>query len=215
MKEAPTKKPESKKLPDHIDGIDLQSGLLNVNGNHTLFLKVLSTVFNKNRDIPEQIQTLIETGDIETAYRMSHTFKGVAGTIGAKELYIIAKDLENSFKENDLNAVAKHMKPFSEQTVRIMNGLTPLFGTSDAEPPAEPSGDIDSFDKKRLKKLFEKLAQLIDEGDSEALELAEELQYLLADTGLAENINSLVTDIDDYEFEQAEQTLTKIRNQLK
>ncbi len=63
----------------------------------------------------------------------------------------------------------------------------------------------------RLKAVFEKLSNLIDEGDSDALELVVEIKDLLGGT---DEVGKLESQIDDYEFEDARETFDLISKEM-
>lgn len=73
-----------------IDGLDLEQGLESALDRFEFYIELL-TMFAKNHgDDPEQLRSLIETGDHSIAQGLAHTLKGAAGIIGAKQVYRMA-----------------------------------------------------------------------------------------------------------------------------
>ena len=63
----------------------------------------------------------------------------------------------------------------------------------------------------RLKAVFEKLSNFIDEGGLDVLELVVEIKGLLGDT---RDVRKLESQIEDYEFEEARETFERIVGKL-
>lgn len=81
-------------------GIDVNAGLRRVSNNKNLYMKILNKFVESNRTFEEDIKQSIKENDFEKTARIAHTLKGVAGNIGANELYNLAKDYELSIDKN-------------------------------------------------------------------------------------------------------------------
>jgi HPt (histidine-containing phosphotransfer) domain-containing protein len=66
-----------------VDGIDSADGLRRVGGNHKLYVKLLRQFASQQADVVGQIRAALATKDSESATRLAHTLKGVAGNLGA------------------------------------------------------------------------------------------------------------------------------------
>jgi len=60
-----------------------------------------------------RIRTAIESGDAETAARAAHTFKGVAGNIGATQMFERAAMVEGMLKQGKPMAWQMHWMKWS------------------------------------------------------------------------------------------------------
>lgn len=78
-----------------LGNVDVQSGLLNVNGDHALYTKTLKNIRKRYCFITKDIQDDIEQKNFISAYQRIHNFKGLIGTIGANKLYENAVTLEH------------------------------------------------------------------------------------------------------------------------
>jgi two-component system sensor histidine kinase/response regulator len=85
-------------LPASLPGIDLNRGLARLENNRALFMKLLVLFSNDHRDTVQAIGSAITSNDSETAIRLSHTLRGLAGTIGAGRLTDAAEALENAIR---------------------------------------------------------------------------------------------------------------------
>ena len=83
-----------------VDGLNTADGLQRVGGNRKLYLKLLRQFVDDESDAAVRIRERLAAGDHATAERMAHTIKGVAGSLGARELQATAGDLERAVREN-------------------------------------------------------------------------------------------------------------------
>ncbi|MEO5349061.1 MAG: response regulator [Magnetococcus sp. YQC-3] len=208
-RQAPPPAEERVVLPDQLDGIDLQAGLSHVNGNRKLYRKVLGDVYSRNREILARIQAELDRGDFAVAQRMAHTLKGVCGTIGANSLHSGFGHLEEILKEQKRDQVVEWMAQLAPEVERVMTALSPL-ATERVVPPTADNMPASELDKNRLQEIFLQLAPLIDEGDADAQEWIEEAGQLLAASPFAVAMQTLAGQVEEYEFEEAMQTMQQI-----
>jgi len=84
-----------------IPEIDVASGMRHVSGDLNLYLKLLRRFVKQFSDWEQGIHAQLASGDKDGAIRAAHTLRGVAGGLGAKNLQLLAEQLELSFKESD------------------------------------------------------------------------------------------------------------------
>ena len=106
LSEPPAQKVEAaspQNLPDlpEIDGVDIKDGLKRVGGNSRLYRDLLMKFAAKYSDAGLQITDALHIGDRNTAERIAHTVKGVAGNIGIKPVQFAAEKLEKAIRESD------------------------------------------------------------------------------------------------------------------
>ena len=114
-----------------LDGVDVKTGLKYVNGDWNFYLKVLKNIHKRYRDIVEQIQTETDSGSLDAARRLAHTFKGVSGTMGAKELQKRSFDLESAFENKEIDRIPELLDALSQEVERVMPALEVLFREKD------------------------------------------------------------------------------------
>src|SRR4029079_14236674 len=69
-----------------IDGLDCADGLRRVGGNNNLYVKLPRQVASQQADDAGQILAALATNDVESAPRLAHTLKGVAGPLRAGDI---------------------------------------------------------------------------------------------------------------------------------
>ncbi len=204
-------------LPESLAGVDMDAGLQRVNGNRELYWDVLRKVYRRFGDIVERIRAEIDRGALDEARRLAHTFKGLAGTIGAAPLSDSARALENAIANRDTVRIPERLSRFSQEAARVISSLERLFHSAD--PPAMEGGQqVDpgagNQDPDRWKGAIDRLALLLDEGDSDALNLLADIEATCGAWADREDFQALAAQIEEYEFETARDTLGRMVDRL-
>ncbi|MDM8517243.1 response regulator [Desulfobacterales bacterium HSG16] len=199
-----------------LDGVNTRAGLLNMGGDRNLYIKILEKVFVQYQSIIEQIRNEMDRKNFDVAKRTAHTFKGVAGTIGAEKLHKMFFELESAFENGELDQIPDMMETFSEEINKVMTGLEKFINErdiskSDDVKSAEPQK---KFDIEHMKMFFEKLSDLIDEGNSETLVMVNDIEDVLGPLLVTDNVRKLKSQIMDYDFEDARETFDLILKEL-
>ncbi|MFH0780823.1 MAG: PAS domain S-box protein [Pseudomonadota bacterium] len=99
VKEAQPHKVADVVLPSDIEGLDTVIGLNRMLGKKRLYLSILRKFIVGQKDTATAILKALEGNHLNTAGRLAHTLKGVAGTIGATRLQGLAEKLESAIKD--------------------------------------------------------------------------------------------------------------------
>ncbi|MCB1777304.1 MAG: response regulator, partial [Candidatus Competibacteraceae bacterium] len=130
-------------LPD----LDTATGLRRVGGNRGLYRDLLSKFTMGQAEVVTQIRAALTAADRETAERLAHTLKGVAGNIGATPLQTSAADLEQALRQ-PVDGSAQ-LEPLLMQTSQILgtliNGLRAALATQ--RPSVTPAPSTMEWDK--------------------------------------------------------------------
>jgi len=200
-----------------IEGVDVQAGLKNLNEDRNLYLKVLGDFFSRYHDIVADIQAALARKELGTAKRLAHNFKGLAGTIGAKGLQNRFIKLDSYLKKNEIERIPEIMNSFSAEVERVMIVLEALFQEYDYRE-SDIDGDAEihrELDKEGLRKGLSKLGELIDAGDSESVALIRKIKDSIGPKGVTDTFRQLETQISDYDFEDALDTLKRLYIELE
>jgi signal transduction histidine kinase/DNA-binding response OmpR family regulator len=113
--ETPIEPPESDKsareeaLPETLPGFDLTDGLKRLQGNKTLYRKLLLNFATDYNAVANEIGEALVAKDFKRSHSLVHNLKGLAGNLAATELQAAAMRLEKLVKSVDKKA------PSSEQ----------------------------------------------------------------------------------------------------
>jgi CheY-like chemotaxis protein/HPt (histidine-containing phosphotransfer) domain-containing protein len=90
--DAPTPAPEG-------TGLDRQQGLMHCAHNENHYRRLLAHFQAKECDILERLRQALDDGKAETAHRLAHSLKGMAGTLGAHALRRQVEEVEQLLRE--------------------------------------------------------------------------------------------------------------------
>jgi CheY-like chemotaxis protein len=109
--EVPVERPESDKavpaedeLPESLPGFDLTDGLKRLQGNKTLYRKLLLNFATDYSRVTDEICESLDAKDFDQAHSLVHNLKGLAGNLAALELQEAAVNLEKLIKGVEQNA---------------------------------------------------------------------------------------------------------------
>ena len=177
-----------------LDGLDTELGLRRVMGNQQLYLNLLRKFASSQHDAVDQIRHALQVHDLALAERLAHTLKGVAGNIGASGLQTQAATLEQAIRERiDTSQLLQDLEP---ALVRLCHQLAQALETNPAEQKESDGITTD------IHPILDRLAQLLGEDDSEALDVLDEQQSQLRQSS-PERLRQLDEAIRNFEFEQA------------
>ena len=86
-------------LPERLPGFDLERGRRQLVGNEALYLRLLTGFRDKLHSEYAPLVEHLRAGASEPAQRLSHTLKGVAGTLAAVELHQLAEQINDALKQ--------------------------------------------------------------------------------------------------------------------
>ena len=117
-------------LPD-LPGIDKADGLRRMMNKPALYEKILRDFHDRLIDAPQLIRATLASGDFASAERQAHSAKGLAGTIGARDLQNAAKDLEQVLHDGQTPSAAVFTQ-FEQDLRRVIEGIAVGFGIKSA-----------------------------------------------------------------------------------
>ncbi|WP_373498589.1 Hpt domain-containing protein, partial [Desulfococcus sp.] len=97
---------------EEMPGISVAGGLARVGGNEALYRSLLKKFYQENKAIAARIKDALKDRDRQSARRMLHTLKGVAGNIGAAALYEAGAALESALDGADPAETAERLSRF-------------------------------------------------------------------------------------------------------
>ncbi|MFM7575464.1 MAG: response regulator [Microcystaceae cyanobacterium] len=188
-----------------IPQLDTQDGLRRVLGKKTLYLSMLRKFLASQSSFQSQITAALETGDHQTAERLAHTLKGVAGNIGANAVQEAARQLETAIREGET--------PLTAPLEQVAQALDPLLQTLESQLPPLETAPPPSFDRAQLEQICQRLSQLLADDDAESADLWQENAELLR-AAFPQGYGELENAINGFDFETALVALTTTQKSL-
>ena len=132
----------------HIAGLDCKQGLHLVMGHRGLYLSLLGMFVTGQADFGLRLTDELKAGDLQAAERRSHSLKGIAGQIGARQLQQAAGLLENALRQHPpATETSRLIDDVNRQLALLIEAIGPhLPGAGKApSPPAQDSSRISSL----------------------------------------------------------------------
>jgi|GEM_PF-433758 len=172
-------------VPTDIPGLDVVQGLKRVRGKKKLFLDLLGTFVAGQADAVDRIRQALDTDERETAQRIAHTLKGVAGNIGAAAIQQAAAVVEAAIKDGE----GPDLTRLEHELGAVVTALRDRLPVPTPQPPV-PAADTG--------KVLARLRTLLAGSDAEAEELVVSHMDLLrsAMPEVADRIAALVRGFD-------------------
>lgn len=214
---SPVKKPQQQDageivFPDVLPGIDIKAALNRISGNRKLLTKFLLQFRHEFSDTYKKLNKHIAKGDIESAERLVHNLKGVAGNLGANDLQNAAKKLEDAFKHSDsgnfVGLLADIKRAFGDVFTSI--GLLENSGAS-AEDVRTVKIPVQI---EVIKPLLSRLSSCLKANDLIDDELTEAIEKELGKSAYRKDLKKLFEHIHSFDYEDAHTDLQNIIDQL-
>ncbi|CAK0780079.1 two-component system, sensor histidine kinase and response regulator [Azospirillaceae bacterium] len=201
----PQKTPSLESAP----GLNVAEGLRRVAGNQNLYRRLLQQFLDKQGDSDQGIRAALTTGDRDTAERMAHTIKGVAGNIGAVNLAAAAKTLESALHNGEeINAL---LPPFSAALAETRVSLRMALGEQETEKETVKTTPASAKNIEKTRAILEQVSKFLAEADGQSVDLLEEHEDQIRACIAPEPLEAIMNAAQDYDFET---TLELIRKAL-
>jgi PAS domain S-box-containing protein len=210
-KSAPVKDTLEKIVLPEINGVDQALGLRSVSGNKKLYLKLLNDFSQSHRDDITLVRNAIDAERLDEAERIVHTLKGLAGSLGAQNLYLESKALEDVLKKQQKEKYHALLGALGDVAAPIFEQLSKL--ESDAED-SENDGVEKTINLDEVEVLFVQLQKDFAEMDTVASERAEELRQHLSGSEFAGLAKQILKQVESFEFDEAAKILEQLMQKM-
>jgi CheY-like chemotaxis protein len=188
-----------------ISGLDVEDGLFRVGGNQKLYLRLLRQFEEQQGDSGEQIASALAKGDLDTASRLAHTLKGVAGNVGAKTVHIAAAHLEKLIRDQ---AAPEDLKQAREQVAVALDELIAQMRVTLA-PEIPAQAPATATDPAQSREAAAQLNSLLGQFDPGAADFIETHKSYLRPLFTSEEWAQLMQHAESYSFEECQDVLEK------
>ena len=194
------------------DAIEIKTGLSHVGNDQAFYLKLLREFHRDHQSDGQIIEKALHAGDFETAKRITHTLTGISANIGAKTLYQQANALYTQIHTNNHDNLSADLDNFLQAFSDIMQKLEKIDNSTKTRK--DNLSEVQP-DRRMLKEVLAHLDVLLQQGDSEALELMEKIKIQLDFFELDDQVDELGHLINYFRFDDARRILDKIAVSLK
>lgn len=188
-----------------LDGLDTEAGLARTMNDSMLYLKLLRKVAENHSGFIAEFDAATDTGDWETAQRLAHSLKGVAGNIGAESLQSACMALEALAKDHQTDAESREAAKYELE--RVLGSIATLESIDD------DAHHIHHVDSVKLTDVLSTLLQQINEFDTSAQETLGNNRDILSNGKLKPLSRSLDKALGAYDFDAARTVVEKMLEQ--
>ena len=197
-----------------LSGIDLDKALPRVGNNKRLLRKLLFEFHSDHHEITGLMKNALQQGDIDSIKRHAHTLSGVAGNLGADELQQAARSVEQTVIEAaDPREISRRIQHLEALFTPLMEQLDRFKQMQQTKKPTVTTTSV--VQTNQLEQQLQDLLSLLRSGDSATISLAESVTTQLRTIGLAQMGEELATQVNDFEFDDAIETVKAISRLLK
>ncbi|MEZ4526897.1 MAG: response regulator [Desulfobacterales bacterium] len=191
-----------------ISGIDISAVRTRI-GNPKFLAKLLREFAETHADAAQDIRGAIGKEDWETAFRLVHNIKGVAGNLSVPELYEAALDLENLVRKKDADKLPDTLSVFEKILEKLLRSVINLKAGTQSSPQSGPVRESG-----KIAVLIRKLAERLKKNDLDAEKYFDALKQEAADQELGPALEKLESHMNSLDFELALGQLKVIAQQL-
>jgi signal transduction histidine kinase/DNA-binding response OmpR family regulator/HPt (histidine-containing phosphotransfer) domain-containing protein len=203
---SPAPVPQSSEIPP-LPGIDVAAGLRRVGGNATLYRKLLIDFGRGYGDTVEKLRQGIEAGQVNDMARLAHTVKGVAGNIGAMEVFAAAEAVDAALKDSNGDLALSLLSQLQIPLDKVMGGLQSLAVPAAAIPSASPG----PVDQAAVAPLLHQLKAQLRDNSPDAEGLLEKIKSLLPPSP---ELQAVSAGLDVFDFEAALKAAVALQQSL-
>jgi len=196
-----------------LAGVDTDAALARIGGNVALYRTLLTRFREGQGATVELVREALRAGDRETALRLVHTLKGLAGNVGAAFLGKASAELESAIQheqgkliESLLGTVREALSFLNEEIDRVM----PLGAEEDMKPLETDGG----LDLEALTPLLNELSLLLADDDSLAAKRIDPIMALLKGSAAENDFRRLGRLVAQYDTDAALVLLHEITGRL-
>jgi CheY-like chemotaxis protein len=201
-------------FPYQLPGIDIEDGLMRMQGNAKLFKQVLIEFRDSKANAGTELRKALARNDKENVAKLAHSLKGVAGNVGAIDLNQAAANLEGAVKEDRDPELLPLCAVLIQNLNQIMDTLSQL--KSGASSPADDASTDrpQPVDMERTPLLLEALRGRLESNDMGADELIGPIKALLIGSEYANEIERLEACVERLDFPGALEKLNAITESI-
>lgn len=196
-----------------VRNFDAAAGLYHANSNKNIYMRILHGFVRDYSGNNFELRKLIETAKFDEATRITHTIKGLCGTIGSSHVQSLGAKVEATLSQKQQNF--EEYNVFEAALHDLIEDLNVVLNDLDTE---QTQSVQKKEDPQALEKLKNAIADLKVALDSCSSTQCKRILDTLEGIAFAKDVDSLlqkiVNQVDDYEFSEASETLAELEKSV-
>ena len=196
----------------NLPGIDVATCMRRLRNNHQLFIALLGEFAKNHSNTMAEINQALEHGssdDVQTAIRLAHTVKGIAGNLSANTLQQSAAALEVALRQDKTNAKHELVQQFDAALSEVLRANKQINPTTQGVPASDFKTQ-NPTDTTKLVRLLRELTVLVKKGEFEALERCAAIIPLCNGMLLSQDITKVHNYLQSFDFDNAATALADV-----
>ena len=195
-----------------VGGLDTAAGLRRAGNNRKLYRQTLAMFANDYANCRQTFEQCIAEGRWQEAERLAHTLKGLAGTLGAREVQVPAGELEAACKGQQAAPATTALLALTAVLAPIISVLQQHFATTSIAEEAASAAARAGAAPGKLPDCLAQLRDLLSDGDSSAIDLWEKYHDEFAAALPPQATHRIDTALQSFEFDTARALLPEPPN---
>ncbi len=187
-------------MPERLPGLEIKKALAALGINRDIFIQILSGFRRNNLKTYDKMVMAYKKSDTEAIKDLAHSLKGSSSNIGAEDVYLVARNLEDSAGEGSVEL--EQLRVIDHHLNKVFTSILIILDSN-----KEPEKVIVKAEASEVIELLQKLKQFMHQSEpgkiSEALKKIKEV-YSGDDMQTLENL------IADYEYDDASSLIDTI-----
>ena len=196
-----------------VRNFDAAAGLYHANSNKNIYMRILHGFVRDYSGNNFELRKLIETAKFEEATRITHTIKGLCGTIGSSHVQSLGAKVEATLSQKQQNF--EEYNVFEAALHDLIEDLNVVLNDLDTEQtqPVQKKEDPQALEK--LKNAIADLKGALDSCSStQCKRILDTLEGIAFAKDVDALLQKIVNQVDDYEFSEAAETLAELEKSV-
>ncbi|MGL1936548.1 MAG: PAS domain S-box protein, partial [Fibrobacterales bacterium] len=188
-----------------IEGVNTVEGIKRVAGNRELYYSLLKKFIDNNRNFMNDITRTIDSEDIDAAEKLAHALKGVAGNVGAEQLFNNVRILDDALKSGstDSDGIRSYLESVEKELNVVIESVTENLDSMGG-------AKVDVISEEDPKILLARLKNELEEYSTDSVATFEALKPWLGEQLSEEDAIAIQAAMDDYEYDTVVSLLEKL-----
>jgi two-component system sensor histidine kinase/response regulator len=199
--------------PDFLPGLDVADGLMRLQGNKRLYIKLLNSFIRNYEQAPDDISAAVQKGDYSGAAAVAHAIKGAAANLSMTGVAASAADLQDKTRNDHRRDFPFALQKFSAELIEAgasIHRLTEIMSDAKTTKPV-----MESLDPEELASGLARLSAFLEKSDLRAEESFVWLKKQMDGRGFHSEIEMMEEKLTRLEFSQALGILSDLGAKLK
>ena len=192
-----------------LPGIHVENALIRLGGNEKLYHKILLQFLEDNEETIDRLEEALANENYLFSEGMLHSLKGVAGNIGADDLYDAIRELEVSIRGKKNKEITERMNLFAKELLAVIESIRGMK-LSMPNDNFLLAGDMDLASLQQCMEVMGNLRGHLINYDTEAMAIFETLKNLPIAKMYQLQFKKLQILLNNYDFEKALEQVDEI-----